>query len=547
MAGKNLFAPDAAQTAGRNLFAGQAANTAAAGQAAITAAQKPDQLHPLAGDFPGRILHGMEQGIQGAAQLLPRALSYATKNAPQLPQIPGRPQGPVETPWLDQQARMVDQQNAADEQSYQATRRYQAVGEDPGFDVGRTIGEVASPTNAALATMAPAAAFAGSIPRLAASGATMGGAAAATSPVDMSNPDTNFRSQKSRQVATGAAIGAVANPAATRMAEALTIRTPPAPTRDELAAEAGRQYTAATNAGVVVSPQSYGQFVASISPQALRAEGYSPALHPRVAGVLNELQQVAGQPQTLDEMEILRRIARGAARSTDPDEARIGGMIIDRLDDFVGGLGPNDILAGNAPAGSAALQAARQMWTRVRRSDTVDLAIERATNSAPQYSQSGMENALRVQFRQIANNPRRMAQFSDEEQAAIQQVVRGGHVQNALRLLGKMTPTGPVSMIGGAGMGGLLGGAMAGPVGASVGASTAAGIGTASKFAATRMGLNNIRALDELVRRGGPPAAQALSPSGRLAAALATGGAASTGTIDRQRLAAVLDKSGAQP
>ena len=47
-------------------------------------------------------------------------------------------------------------------------------------------------------------------------------------------------------------------------------------------------------------------------------------------------------------------------------------------------------------------------------------------NRAAQFSGSGFENALRTEFRNLAQNPKRLRGFSAEEQAAIRRVARGG-------------------------------------------------------------------------------------------------------------------------
>lgn len=90
---------------------------------------------------------------------------------------------------------------------------------------------------------------------------------------------------------------------------------------------------------------------------------------------------------------------------------------------------------------------------------------------------------------------RGMRRFSKDEQAAIRKVAEGGAVENGLRLLGKLAPTGIVST----GIGGSIGFAIGGPAGAV--AVPAAGA-AARKGAGIMTGRNAKRASEE-VRRGG--------------------------------------------
>lgn len=150
---------------------------------------------------------------------------------------------------------------------------------------------------------------------------------------------------------------------------------------------------------------------------------------------------------------------------------------------------------------------ARDMWGRLRRSELVDAAIEKAQNAA-----SGFENGLRVQFRQILNNPRALRGFGPDEIAAMQGVVRGTVAGNMLRQVGKLglgigSQSNALGAVLGAGAGGALGG--------GVGAVVVPAIGTISKALAnrtTRRASDLVRALTE---NGGAPAANQLSGPNR--------------------------------
>jgi hypothetical protein len=226
---------------------------------------------------------------------------------------------------------------------------------------------------------------------------------------------------------------------------------------DQLRAASSAAYKAAENAGAVFKPNAYDNFFASLVPD-VRKAGFDAGLHPKVVAVLTRLESEQGKPQTLENMEILRRVVKSAAASPEADERRIAGIVQDRLDDFVSKAGPADILAGNAPLAVSELQNARKLWSQASKSDQIETLIDRAKISAPNFSASGMENALRTEFRSLAKNERKMRLFTDDEQDAIRKVAMGDLPVNALRELGRFGSPGVVGTSLSSGLGMLFGG-----------------------------------------------------------------------------------------
>lgn len=230
-----------------------------------------------------------------------------------------------------------------------------------------------------------------------------------------------------------------------------------APTRQAVRTESQNAYERATQAGVIVSPNSLQTAVGNITKQVADA-GYDPGLHPRVKAVLDRLELEGQQPRTLDELERLRRVASGAAASNERDERRLGKLIVRQIDDYVGNLGAPDLVAGNQ-AGIGELRTARNLWSRNAKADVFEQMVDRAqTTGGSVYTQSGYENALRGEFRRLANNENRMRQFTADEQAEIKQIARGGNVQNILRIVGKFSPTSVIAAPLSAGTGYVVGG-----------------------------------------------------------------------------------------
>ncbi len=272
--------------------------------------------------------------------------------------------------------------------------------------------------------------------------------------------------------ATGGAIGGVvrgvANSLGSKMARASI------PTNEALKDAANAAYKAADDAGVIIKPESTMRL-----SQAVKADladfGYDPALQPGIAAVLNRLDGLDGQNVTLKGLDTIRRVAGNAARDfNNPSQQAAASKVIEKIDDFIADVGPNDVLAGNAKEAGNAMMKARSLWTRLRKSEKLDEAMLKA------------------------------------ERAAAEKVVRGSAGQNALRLAGKLSPQGNGLM---AALG--IGGAMANP---AIGALSLGGM--AAKSLADRATLKNAQALSELIRSGGMTSQQlaALVQSGEIAA-----------------------------
>jgi hypothetical protein len=121
----------------------------------------------------------------------------------------------------------------------------------------------------------------------------------------------------------------------------------------------------------------------------------------------------------------------------------------------------SDLINQGPQATIDALSHAREMWSRASQASLIQQQIDKAgIKASANYSQSGMENALRQQFKSLALNDRAMSRLSPEVQQAVKDVVSGSPVGNVLRAVGKYAPHGPVSTAAGLGVGAMLGGPM---------------------------------------------------------------------------------------
>jgi hypothetical protein len=477
--------------------AGPAFDTAAQPSAAPGPPSFLDRLR--ANPVIGAPLQTLLRGGQGIEQLLTHAAASGAD-------LGGYAPNPVGD-RLRSVASMVDEAIAGQNQGYQESKgRVTAASTNP------RVSEAATNTGEIMGNMLNPAGLVGNLIKVSPGllNATLRGAASgagfgASQPVE--NPG-NFWPQKAGQVATGAGVGAATGAAA----EALNGNTAPEPpSTKDLKTAASEAYKTAEDQGVVIRQDSFQNAVADIKATAQKA-GIDEGLHPKAMAVLARFDKDAAQgPVTLEKAETLRRVASGALDSQAPSERRIAHIIVDRLDDYIGALKPADVASGvsgdpalisafNLPTGDAAaatdaLAQARDLYARSAKSAAVDRMVEKAKNAVgANYTAAGMDTALRQQFRALANNPRAFGRFSQAEQAAILQVVRGGPVQNTLRLIGKLSPNSTFPIASEL--------AVAGTGHGDVAAGMALG-GAVAKHIAAKMGSASVSALSDLIRRGG--------------------------------------------
>lgn len=292
----------------------------------------------------------------------------------------------------------------------------------------------------------------------------------------------------------------------------------PIPTTAELRTATNAAYKRGEESGVMVKADEYAKAADEIIANA-KSEAMDPVLHPKSSRIAKVLEERKGKDLDLQEAENLRRIALEAEGDVNSvgaqtGDGRIAGKIVDDLDDKV------DALSVNAEA--------RALNRRKANSQLIDMLTERAeVKAGANYTQSGLENALRKEFQALALNNRRMKRFSLEQKEAIKRVAKGGKLENTLRNIGKFDPTtGGMAAALSAG----LGGGFAVPTG---GASLMLPLlGYAGKRGATSLALRNVeKAREALVGRGLPdlgamPArgAGAVAPAGQAQAGVGAGG-----------------------
>lgn len=297
-------------------------------------------------------------------------------------------------------------------------------------------------------------------------------------------------------------------------------KTEAIPSAEQLKVQATQAYDKANKAGVVISPKSLQETLPTFS-NAVKEAGFDPDLHPQVAIVLNRLSEEGSAPKTLQEMDTLRRIVKSPTKQYDnPDQQRVAYKLLEEYDNYISNLSEKDLavpkksvdlgkygvievedamspkVASKEAVNS--LKEARSLYAKSIKADTIADLLERAEITAgANYTQSGIENALRQELKSLAKNPKKLAGFNQTEKDAIVAAAKGGNLQNFLRYVGKLAPTSVISGGGAVGLGYLAGGA--------TGAAALPVIGGAARYGATRMGMQNIKDIQNLVALGRTP------------------------------------------
>lgn len=278
-----------------------------------------------------------------------------------------------------------------------------------------------------------------------------------------------------------------------------------APTSEQLRAMGQSAYKAIDDAGVAIKPDVVQRGMDDIA-SALGAEGAALDVGGRVfpAGraIMDAAKTATDGKNTVPfkDLDIFRRFVSGAARasSQNPADARLAGIAMGKIDDMVTGLKPGDVDAGDLQALQTLLPKARDLWTRMSKSQKIDDAIAAGDDYV-----SGATSGIRNQFSRILKNPKLSAGFSEVEKEAMRRVVKGTLPEQFVHLasggIGKI-----MSVLGG-GMSGGVGGAAAG-VGIS------AGLGKASE-AIVRKNAEIARALMASGGMAAPVKSQSVAPA----------------------------------
>lgn len=290
--------------------------------------------------------------------------------------------------------------------------------------------------------------------------------------------------------ATGSPIAGMLAGMATGAPFGLGAKAPKVSPRDEMAARSSAAFAKAEQSGIAFDPTRFNQNMAGVAVD-LRKEGYTPTGYPKIEAAFKELTSTT-QPKDFTELQALRKMIANAQASSDPSERRLAGILKDQFDNYVSNAPASDIIGANTKQGIDAWKAARTEYSKMMKGDVFDEMLERAKLDVSKFTQSGAENSLAQQLRQLAKNKNKMRLFTASEQEAIKNAAKGSTTQNLLKFYGRFAPTGPVSAL-------FTGGASA--MNPLIGVPFAAGA-LASRYGATQLRKGSVEDLANLMRQG---------------------------------------------
>jgi len=248
-------------------------------------------------------------------------------------------------------------------------------------------------------------------------------------------------------------------------------------------AEAGKLYDEVSASGLKIDPDSFDAMLNDTISKIAGGQGrpVREKLIPYSSDVLDAMKDFSGKAVGIEDLDYLRQLAQvPAGKVTDPAEQRAASIIINGIDDFVGSLDPAKVISGDAADVASKLTQARDLWSRMRKTEKISKIIEVAKRGG--YA-GGFESGIKNQFQTILRNPKQQRGFSKDELELMSEIVKGspvGRILAGISYLG-FSPSGgraaPTSgLLGGMSAGALVGGAPGAAIGATLEAAATTGL-----------------------------------------------------------------------
>jgi hypothetical protein len=291
------------------------------------------------------------------------------------------------------------------------------------------------------------------------------------------------------------------------IASALERATPSAavkiPTTPQIKASSQAAYKASEDAGLIIKPAQMQKLSASVKEK-LADLAFDPDDQPMIARALGRLDKAGAENITLKGVDAIRKKVVNILKDGNNTERMMAGKILSYIDDSMTSLTPDDVVQGNTDDAVKMLKDAQGLWRVQAKSQLIDDLVAQAERQAARSNSGGnLQNALKQKLGSILDKPKLARMFSPEEKAAIDSIVKGNPVSNALRIVGRLAPSSnswlPILLGGGPGgyaAGGLTGAALALGVPAA---------GSIAKATATGMTKGAVNRLSEMVRSNAIP------------------------------------------
>jgi hypothetical protein len=260
-----------------------------------------------------------------------------------------------------------------------------------------------------------------------------------------------------RGAATGIAIGTVAQGAGNMIAKKIAANKAAKASIpvDALREQTNAFYKQSEALGLKVSQKSMKHLAGNLK---IAAGKTNDKLRPRISGIVDDLDDLASGPMSLEDLDEFRQIVGDEYRRATKSEKRILQRMKGMIDSFSDNLSAKDV-TGDLKA-IQFLKQGRELHTRTRKveilEDLMDLADVKAQG---QLTQSGQANALRQKFSQLYTQiqKKKINTFSPEEVEIIREMASGNFTPKSVAWLKRLAPKGPVSIAAGQFIGSFFG------------------------------------------------------------------------------------------
>jgi hypothetical protein len=209
----------------------------------------------------------------------------------------------------------------------------------------------------------------------------------------------------------------------------------------EIRARAAANYAKMDEAGVTVKPKSALDMVGNLRNE-LDNNNYIPKTDTKIANALDTFQEIIGTERVpFNKIEKLRSIATNLANDADSNTRRLGKVLVNGVDDYIGSLTGRDIIAGKEGLDKSvqAVMSARKDWRAASKAQVVEDAFNVADARANNPKKSEAE-LIRSQLENILANKNKRNMFNEAEVNAMKSVIGGGPVENFLSILSRFDP-----------------------------------------------------------------------------------------------------------
>jgi hypothetical protein len=214
-------------------------------------------------------------------------------------------------------------------------------------------------------------------------------------------------------------------------------------TMAEVKQRASKSYQAMDDAGVVLKPTSTQGMLTDIKTalddaRMVKGTAQATELNARIAQVQSMIDK---NGVSFTAFEKMRGIFNDLKTSKDPDIKRLGGIAVNKIDNYISNVNGKDLIAGQGGIDKAvaSVVSARKDWRNASRASILDDALNVAEARAldPKASESEL---IRRGFINIAADKNKMNAFTKNEQNIIKSVAKGGSLDPLLSSLARFSP-----------------------------------------------------------------------------------------------------------